>query len=80
MSTDTPDRAVNIENTLAEYGLGGLEPWVYSDPVPERLRYNVDPAWYGDLPRAYFYDAKHARTAFSGAISLQELRDMTTVN
>ncbi len=80
VSTDTPDRAANIENTLSEYGLGKLDSWVFSDPVPERLRYKIDPKWYGELPRAYFYDKRHARTPYSGAISLEGLRGMAAVN
>ena len=76
VSTDTPDRGAVIENTLAEYGLDNFESWVFNDPIPERLRFKVDPQWFGELPRAYFYDYKHSRTAYSGAISLHDLRRM----
>lgn len=76
VSTDAPGRATKIEAALTDYGLGNLESWVFSDPVPERLRYKIDPNWYGELPRAYFYDKEHARTAYSGAMSQHELRKM----
>lgn len=80
ISTDKPDRAGEIEDTLAGFDLSDLESWVFDDPVPERLRYKVDPEWYGELPRAYFYNESHSRTAYSGAISLRELRRMTELD
>ena len=35
----------------------------------DKLRYSIDPTWYGELPRTYFYDADHQITPLSGKIS-----------
>jgi thiol-disulfide isomerase/thioredoxin len=32
-------------------GLSSAENWMFSDGFAERLRYEVDPAWQGDIPR-----------------------------
>jgi hypothetical protein len=45
------------------------EQYQYAEVDEDRLRYNIDPAWYGELPRTYFYDATHQVTPLSGKIS-----------
>ena len=68
VSTDDASRSNDIAALLGEHGLLGLENWIFSDPIIERSRYRVDPEWYGELPRAYFYDASHQRKPHSGMI------------
>lgn len=36
---------------LQRAGLSLAENWMFSDGFAERLRYEVDPAWQGDIPR-----------------------------
>jgi thiol-disulfide isomerase/thioredoxin len=36
---------------LQSAGLAAAENWMFSDGFAERLRYEVDPAWQGDIPR-----------------------------
>lgn len=36
---------------LQHAGLSSAENWMFSDGFAERLRYEVDPAWQGDIPR-----------------------------
>jgi thiol-disulfide isomerase/thioredoxin len=36
---------------LREAGLSSAENWTFSDGFAERLRYEIDPAWQGDIPR-----------------------------
>lgn len=74
--TDGPDGAVQAKKMLAGLGLASAESWLFADSFPERLRYRIDPDWYGELPRSYFYDAGHRRTAKSGAFTLFELRQL----
>lgn len=76
VSTDTPDRSKRIALILSGYRLNHLDSWVFDDPVPERLRQEIDPQWYGELPRAYFYKKDHSRTPYSGAISRSVLGRM----
>jgi thiol-disulfide isomerase/thioredoxin len=68
ISADDTERSDQVSALLAEHGLLDLENWIFSDPLVERSRYRVDPDWYGELPRAYFYDASHQRKPHSGMI------------
>ena len=68
VATDTPEFSPAIEQTLKSLGLAGKESWVFDDDIPERLRHAIDPAWYGELPRTYLYDARHQRQAVMGVL------------
>ncbi|MBZ0070487.1 MAG: hypothetical protein WCY26_03380 [Thiohalobacteraceae bacterium] len=52
VSTDTPADAAEIEALLAQYGLESVDSWVFAAPA-QRLRYEVDRRWHGELPRTY---------------------------
>lgn len=73
VSTDAPGDAPALAATLARHGLGEVESWVFTDDFAERLRYEVDPHWYGELPRSYLYRDGRVAQAASGAL------DRTTV-
>ena len=73
ISTDTPDDAQALTATLARHGLVRAEAWVYADTFRERLRFEIDPRWGGELPRTYFFDRAHAVTVRSGALAPAEL-------
>ena len=66
VATDTPEESDAIGATLRQSGLGGAEAWVFADPFAERLRFEIDPKWHGELPRTYLYDPSHKAQAFSG--------------
>lgn len=68
ISTDTPEQMKEIERTLQKYPLKKAESWVFADSFVERLRYEVDTQWYGELPRTYFYDAQGHALALSGKL------------
>jgi len=57
ISTDTPEEEKDISATLAKFSLGKAEAWVFADSYTERLRFEVDKKWQGELPRTYFYSA-----------------------
>jgi thiol-disulfide isomerase/thioredoxin len=73
ISTDTPEDADALTANLARHGLARAEAWVYADAFAERLRFEIDPRWGGELPRTYFFDRAHAVTACSGALAPAEL-------
>ena len=73
VATDTPEEGEAIGAALSQSGLGGTEAWVFADSFAERLRFEVDRKWHGELPRTYFYDATHAMTAISGKLDRQRL-------
>ncbi len=73
VSTDTPAEAREIQAALKRFGLARFDTWVFAEAVPERLRHAIDPAWRGELPRSYLFDAAHRRTAHSGLVNEAQL-------
>lgn len=80
ISTDSPEQEAAIRDTLNKYHLGPLEAkrmgkvqsWVFADTYTERLRFEIDSQWYGELPRTYFYDAKGKATGISGVLNEEQ--------
>lgn len=68
IATDTPEQSPAISRTLQQYRLGRSASWVFADSYTERLRFEVDGQWYGELPRTYFFDAQGHATAISGKL------------
>jgi thiol-disulfide isomerase/thioredoxin len=54
VAADAPELRPKVERFLAGHDLAGIETWQFGDEAEERLRYSVDRAWRGELPRAYF--------------------------
>ena len=73
ISTDTPEQIKEIARTLQKYPLKKAESWVFADSFVERLRYEVDTQWYGELPRTYFYDAQGHALALSGKLDYAQI-------
>lgn len=74
ISTDPVDRRDAARQTLARFELGDAPAWIFADTFVERLRHSIDPQWRGELPRSYFYDAGHRRTAHSGVLDKAQLQ------
>jgi hypothetical protein len=55
------------------YGLEKSAQWIFADAMPERLRFEIDRRWHGELPRTYLYDRRHTVQAFSGLIPPEHL-------
>ncbi|HET7797125.1 MAG TPA: hypothetical protein VFK72_04530 [Nevskia sp.] len=68
VSTDTPGDAPLIGAALDKLGLGNAESWVFADSHVERLRFEIDREWYGELPRTYFHAARSDVWAASGQL------------
>lgn len=75
VSTDSPAEAREIKAALKRFGLARIDTWVFADAVPERSRFAIDPAWRGELPRTYLFDAAHRRTAHSGLLDEARLKE-----
>lgn len=73
LAADSPDLAPQLEQLARDYGLGQQPQWVFADDQPERLRFEIDRRWYGELPRTYFFDARHQREARSGVVPAAQL-------
>lgn len=71
ISTDPvndPQTAPVMNQRLARLGLD-RNNWAFGDLPPERLRFAIDRAWHGEMPRSYWFNAKGERVAYSGVIT-----------
>ncbi len=73
ISTDTVESSGQLASVLASHQLDKVESWFFSDAGSDRLRYEIDPNWFGEIPRSYFYDRNHQRTGVSGALKTAEI-------
>lgn len=69
IATDGEDQTTHIKAKLVEVGLDNADNWNYADTYVEKLRYNIDPNWHGELPRSYLYLPATERRAISGILT-----------
>ena len=62
-----------VRQKLASYDLQNAEAWVFSDSVPEKLYFDVDQRWRGELPLTYLFDAHNNKTKKVGILKENEL-------
>ena len=80
IATDTPEQMKEIKQTLQKYRIKQAESWVFADSFNERLRYEIDTQWYGELPRTYFYDAQGRAVAQSGKLNRVQIESWVRSN
>lgn len=80
IATDTVNDMPQLVSRAESYGVGKIEQWVFAEDIPERLRFEIDRRWYGEVPRTYFYDRKHQREAKTGLVSKQLVEDWLARN
>lgn len=61
-----------IQQILEKNQLSDIDNWVFAEENTQKLRFEIDPKWYGELPRTYFFDSAHQRTAVSGVLSKED--------
>ncbi len=74
VSTDSIETRDDALEFLIDFNLHEFESWMFADGFVERLRYSIDPDWYGELPRSYFFDKNHDRQSHSGIMTEELLR------
>lgn len=57
----------DAESRLASFRLGSVNNWIFASEQAEKLRFSIDPQWYGELPRSYLYQ-NGKRRGHSGLI------------
>jgi len=72
LTTDDLSADTDILTILTKNDLARLENWAYADENTQKLQYEIDPKWYGELPRTYFFNATHQRDGVSGVLSRQD--------
>ncbi len=80
VSTDTPQENEEIVSTLRRHSLERAENWVFADPFTERLRFEIDRKWHGELPRSYLFGADRNVVAISGKLDPRRLERWVRVS
>lgn len=80
IATDSVSDMPQLIARTESYGMNKAERWVFAEDMPERLRFEIDRRWYGEVPRTYFYDRKHQREARTGLVSKKFLEDWLASN
>ena len=68
VSTDGWELRHTVTESLSELSVSTLESWLYAEENADKLRFEIDPKWYGELPRTYFYTATGEAEGVSGLI------------
>jgi len=69
-----PQDPARVSEMLARANLAKAENWAFADRFNERLRYEIDPAWAGELPRTLLIDRDGKETVLTGVADLAEVR------
>ena len=72
LSTDDIAETAEAQKILQSNQLTDVEHWIYAEENTQKLQYAIDPKWYGELPRTYFFNKAGQREGVSGALSKEE--------
>lgn len=62
-----PNAPAAVRAMLEQSGLSGrTENWMFNDGFVERLRYEIDPQWQGEIPRTLLIAADGTTTSLEG--------------
>lgn len=75
VSTDKAKTGPRVRKVLEEHGMDGVEAWIFADPFTERLRFEVDGRWRGELPRSYLVAPDGTMWAVTGMIEEEVIGD-----
>ena len=68
-----PDLPAATRTMLEKSGLGPAENWIFGDGFVERLRFEIDPAWQGDIPRTLLIARDGTVTTIEGSAEIPDL-------
>lgn len=72
LAADDLSAADQIQQIVHKNRLSDIDHWVFADENTQKLRFEIDPKWYGEIPRTYFFDKTHQRTGISGVLSTED--------
>jgi thiol-disulfide isomerase/thioredoxin len=58
---------------LEKAGLGSAENWIFDDGFVERLRFEIDPTWQGEIPRTLLIARDGTVTTIEGSAEIPDL-------
>jgi thiol-disulfide isomerase/thioredoxin len=69
VSTDPLAQSARLSQVLGRAGLSDVPSWAFADSFAERLRFEIDPEWGGELPHTGRID-RHGNVGFmTGSLS-----------
>lgn len=68
-----PNVPVATQSMLDKAGLSSTENFIFNDGFVERLRFEIDPAWQGDIPRTLLISPNGAIATIEGSAELADL-------
>lgn len=75
LATDDLSASDQIQQILTKNQLSDLDNWVFADENTQKLRFEIDPKWYGEIPRTYFFNAAHQREGVSGVLTSEDYQN-----
>lgn len=69
-----PGDAETVAMALDNWGVTAGESWYFADAKPQRLRFEVDPDWAGEIPRTTFIAPDGTRQTTVGVVRDADIR------
>ena len=76
LATDDQADTKEVNKIIEQKGLGIMESWIFAEGNAQKLRFEIDPVWYGEIPRTYFFNSTHEREGISGALTHKQFITM----
>ena len=78
ISTDPFLEDETVQHILSSKNLENTETWVFADNFAERLYFDINPRWRGELPLTYFFDNQNTLLIHMGIVKEAELVEWLT--
>ena len=78
ITTDPFLNEETVKRILSSKNLQNIETWVFADNYAERLYFDVDKRWRGELPFTLFFDRNKKMMKHMGTMKEKELVDWLT--
>jgi thiol-disulfide isomerase/thioredoxin len=69
-----PNQIEDASEMLAKTGLTGAENWIFDDLFTERLRFEIDPRWQGEIPRTMLIASDGKIITIEGVADMARVR------
>ena len=69
-----PEEPRQMMATLTKAGLGSVENWMFADRFADRLRFEIDPNWAGELPLTLLMARDGQTTSALGTVDFATVR------
>jgi thiol-disulfide isomerase/thioredoxin len=69
-----PEASAGILDILARNRLASVENWIVADAFEEKLRYEIDPHWHGEMPYTVLIARDGSVSSFVGEADFARLR------